>query len=120
MQLTESVPLQQHEVLCRGLRDYLGVRDAKVSDNDVLRPPGTLNHKGRPRGSESTPVEWLIRPTGDRIDPHKLAELLGIERAHPRPSVGTAESVWDDEAEEVPQLELRYSRGARRADAQHG
>ncbi len=76
--LTESVPAIQHEALCRGLGAYLGDADAKVKDNDVLRPPGTWNHKERARGGESTEVHWLIPPDGTKWDPEDLAAMLDI------------------------------------------
>jgi putative DNA primase/helicase len=60
--LTDPVPANQHRELCRALGNYLGDADAKISDNDVLRPPSTLNHKEAARGGFSTPVEWLVRP----------------------------------------------------------
>jgi hypothetical protein len=59
--LTEPVPAHWHRALCEGLRDYLG-GDDKIADNDLLRPPGTLNHKQVPKGGEPVPVEWLVRP----------------------------------------------------------
>lgn len=76
--LAEPVPLHQHTALCRALGAHLGHADAKVRPNDVLRPPGTLNHKGRARGGESSAVEWLIRPEGVRWDAARLAERLGV------------------------------------------
>jgi hypothetical protein len=60
--LTESVPLHQHEALCRGLGKFLGAVDAKIADNDVLRPPGTFNHKPTVTGGDPAPVEWIVRP----------------------------------------------------------
>jgi hypothetical protein len=59
--LAESVPAPQHEAMCRGLGVYLGGADpGKCSDNDVLRPPGTYNHKPRVRdGSPMALVRWL-------------------------------------------------------------
>jgi putative DNA primase/helicase len=76
--LAEPIPLHWHEALCRGLGTYLGHADAKIRPNDVLRPPGTLNHKSRARGHASSPVDWLIKPTGVRWDPAALAEHLGL------------------------------------------
>jgi putative DNA primase/helicase len=76
--LTESVPAHWHKVLCRGLADYLGGGDAKISANDVLRPPGTFNHKSAGNGGAPTPVEWRVRPPGVRADPQALARLLGV------------------------------------------
>ena len=44
--LSESVSVDQHEALCLALGEYIGGADpAKHSDNDLLRPPGTFNHK---------------------------------------------------------------------------
>jgi putative DNA primase/helicase len=78
--LTRSVPTIQHEALCRALGAHLGAKDSKIKDNDVLRPPGTYNHKARIRsaGGEPTPVEWLVRPDGAKWEPETLAEVLGI------------------------------------------
>ena len=45
MWLNRSVPPHQHEALCKGLAVYLGAKDPKFSDNDVLRPPGTNKKK---------------------------------------------------------------------------
>ena len=72
--LTEQVTMAQHEALCRGLGRYLGAKDAKISDNDVLRPPGTLNHK-----PGAGPVRWLVPPT-ERVPrtPDDLARQLGV------------------------------------------
>ena len=35
----------QHDILERGLVKRLGGDPGKISENDVLRPPGTFNHK---------------------------------------------------------------------------
>lgn len=71
--LTRSVTVQQHRALEEGLREYLG-GDDKITDNDLLRPVGTLNHKS----DEPSPVEWLIRPTDKRADPDAVASVLGV------------------------------------------
>jgi hypothetical protein len=79
--LTRSVPQPQHEILCRGLGAYIGGADrAKVSDNDYLRPPGTLNRKPTVDGGEPNPVTWMIGPhEAQPIDPEELAEILGVD-----------------------------------------
>lgn len=85
--LSVPVSAEHHELLCRGLGAHLGAVDAKVSDNDVLRPPGTFNHKADP----PTPVEWLVEPTGHVWEPAALAEALGVDLTRPRatrPAVG--------------------------------
>lgn len=88
--LAESVPAHWHKELCRGLGAYLGAVDAKISDNDVLRPPGTLNRKPAAAGiGEPAPVEWLVRPTGKTWDPEALAAVLGVnlpEQANAAPA----------------------------------
>ena len=42
--LKHVVTVDQHRVLCEGLRARLG-GDDKICDNDLLRPPGTFNFK---------------------------------------------------------------------------
>ncbi|MHA7663729.1 hypothetical protein [Mycolicibacterium sp. HS_4_1] len=79
--MTRPVPHHQHEQLCRALMAHFGAKDAKVSDNDVLRPPGTFNRKPTVGRGEALPVVWAVKPDGVRIDPEKLAGLLGIELA---------------------------------------
>jgi putative DNA primase/helicase len=60
-----SVPVStpQHEALCRAWARYLvGKADPKISDNDVLRPPGSVNRKSMLRGEAPSPVRWLVKP----------------------------------------------------------
>ena len=99
VQLAEKVPPHHHTALERALVAYLGGDPAKISDNDVLRPPGTVNRKPTVDGKEPAPVGWLIHPNGHRADPQKLATVLGAalpDRAPPPtvlPVIGTAETV---------------------------
>ena len=82
--LTDPVTAAHHEILCKALGGYLGGdADSKISDNDLMRPTGTWNHKPTVDGREPAAVEWLIRPEGQRIEPEALAKLLG---AHIGPS----------------------------------
>ncbi|MDV3130013.1 AAA family ATPase [Mycobacterium sp. 21AC1] len=73
--LAEPVTAAQHEVLCRALGGYLGAVDAKISDNDVLRAPETVNHK-----LGAGPVRWLVHPS-ERVPrtPGDLARQLGVK-----------------------------------------
>ncbi|OBG89903.1 MULTISPECIES: phage/plasmid primase, P4 family [unclassified Mycobacterium] len=87
--LAGPVPLYQHTALCRALGAHLGDADAKIKPNDMLRPPGTLNHKGQARGGQSAPVEWLIRPAGVRWDAAALADRLGVTLPDASPPGGT-------------------------------
>lgn len=69
---------KEHERLCRRLGAvFEGCDVAKCSDNDVLRPPGTLNHKPTLDGGEPTPVKWLVPFDGSRVDAGTLERLLG-------------------------------------------
>jgi hypothetical protein len=78
--LSESITSAQHDALSKALGAYLGNADvAKHSDNDLLRPPGTLNHKSAAAGGEPTPVVWLIKPTGSQVHPRALADMLGVD-----------------------------------------
>jgi hypothetical protein len=60
--LSESVIAPVHRALCRGLGSYLGAIDSKITDNDLLRPPGTFNYKPTLDGRDPAPVEWVVRP----------------------------------------------------------
>lgn len=63
--LAEAVTVDMHTTLCRAFGNYLGDADAKISDNDLLRLPGTLNHKPTVfDDADPAPVTWLIEPTG--------------------------------------------------------
>jgi putative DNA primase/helicase len=81
--LAENVAANNHLALTKALHGWLpaGVDTAKQSDNDYLRPPGTMNHKGRARGGESTAVRWHREPTGVRTQPAALAAHLGVTLA---------------------------------------
>ena len=45
VKLADDPGPERREALCRALADRLGSCDAKYSDNDLLRLPGTANHK---------------------------------------------------------------------------
>lgn len=77
--LTHAVTPAQHDALCRALGQHLGDSDAKFSDNDLLRPPGTLNYKPTLRDEPAAPVRFLIPPSGKRVNPFELAALLGVD-----------------------------------------
>ncbi len=79
--LTWPVTPEQHEALCRGLAAKLG-GDHKYADNDLLRPPGTLNRKSEVDGGEPSPVEAVWCSEG-RADPRELAAQLGVDLANP-------------------------------------
>jgi len=73
--LADAITVPQHSALCRALGAYLGGADSKIAPNDVLRPPGTYNHKTAP----PNPVVWLVQPNGHRADPAALAAQLGLD-----------------------------------------
>lgn len=51
----------------------------RSATNDLLRPPGTLNHKSAARGGGPTPVEPVLPHTVVKVDPSTLAKLLGVD-----------------------------------------
>lgn len=83
VRLSESVNVGAHEALCRALGQFVGGEHydpSKATDDNVLRPVGTLNHKPE-YGPEPRPVEWLIRPDAEGVRtwaPGELARLLGL------------------------------------------
>ncbi len=81
---SDSMTAAEHDVLCRALSGWLG-GDSKYSDNDVLRPVGTLNHKnssvgpGHPDAGAPLVVHWIRRPDGSApMTKSDLATALGI------------------------------------------
>ncbi|MFC5998279.1 AAA family ATPase [Quadrisphaera sp. GCM10027208] len=77
--LIEPVPAHVHTALCRALGEHLGAVDAKISDNDVLRPPGTMNYKPPTFGrGDPAPVTWLVEPSGVSWRAGDLAAALGV------------------------------------------
>jgi hypothetical protein len=90
VRLTYAVTAAQHGLLCRGLAEYLHA-DCKVSDNDLLRPAGTLNHKPAAAGGEPVLADWLVPSDGGWVDPRVLATVLevDIEHAEREPSSAT-------------------------------
>ncbi|WP_197502110.1 DNA-primase RepB domain-containing protein [Mycobacterium sp. E2733] len=84
--LTRPVSHHHHEQLCRGLSAYLGAIDSKISDNDMLRVPGTFNFKPTLAAHPPTPVNWLLPPPTARVDPEELAAAIGVELTEEPPS----------------------------------
>jgi Protein of unknown function (DUF3631) len=84
--LAWPVTPDQHEALCRALAAHLG-GDAKYSDNDLLRPPGTWNYKSKVDGTDPSPVTALWSNNG-RVDPRDVAGLLGVDLANPAATNG--------------------------------
>lgn len=80
VRLSGEVTAAEHEALCLALGQEVGGDHhdrSKIADNDVLRPPGTLNHKTTP----PRPVTWLVRPDDEQVrtwSPADLAEWLGV------------------------------------------
>ena len=107
--LAESVTSEEYDLLERGLADYLHA-DSKIAANDVLRPPGTLNHKPTAyhQSSDPSPVKFLIEPDGTRNDVYALALLLDVQLpsvSPPRNTGNCAAAVAADTAGSVFSLE---------------
>lgn len=73
--LNQAVEPKVWERLERALVDRLGA-DSKVADNDLLRLPGTVNHKAVTTGGEATPV--TLASVGQRVSPSVVADLLRV------------------------------------------
>lgn len=120
----DDLTVEWHEALCRGLAAKVGQADAKISDNDVLRLPGTWNHKHDP----PRPVAWIEHPTGAVGAPVELiASVLGVDFARParKPSAAgdnkhSGKAAVDDlDLEGLPppvRLALRTATGDRSED----
>jgi hypothetical protein len=100
LRLARSVDAATHTALCGALGRAVGGPywdESKCLDNDVLRPPGTLNHKhGR-----AAPVAWLIAPDDPSVrtwEPEELARALGV----PWPVPGDDDEVPSLDGEVVP------------------
>lgn len=129
VRMTESVSEHAHTALCRGLGQMIGGEHhdtGKVHDNDVLRPPGTLNHK---RPGDPRPVAWLIRPDDLTVrtwEPEALARELGVRWPVREPGEGlesdsrgaTAEAMGPtgEEREALEPVPLAEGLAARRVD----
>jgi hypothetical protein len=82
--LAREVPLPQYQSLQRGMRAYFD-GDNKISDNDLLRPVGSVNHKAVVLAGLDEPylVNWIVKPSGVRIDPEAVAAVLGVTLPSP-------------------------------------
>jgi hypothetical protein len=98
--LAEPVGGDELTVLNRALRDYLPPgADHKIQSNDVLRPPGTFNHKERARGGQPTRVEWALRPNGARVNVETVRHILGISAPTAgAPSASPSQAITRDTA----------------------
>jgi putative DNA primase/helicase len=79
VQLTRDVTLAQYQALQQGMRAYFN-GDNKISDNDLLRPVGSVNHKAVVlHGLDAPyPVEWIVKLSGVRMEPEAVAAVLGV------------------------------------------
>jgi hypothetical protein len=77
--LDRPVTPAEYQTLQQGMRAYFN-GDNKIADNDLLHPVGSFNHKAVVLDGldEPYPVEWVVKPTGSRIDPHAAAAVLGV------------------------------------------
>lgn len=81
VRLDRSVTADEHRALCRGLGGVVGGEahdTSKTGDADLLRIPGTLNHKN---AADPRPVSWLVRPDEGTTTwaPEDLARLLDVD-----------------------------------------
>jgi putative DNA primase/helicase len=83
-QLSRPVPLAQYQTLQQGMRAYLN-GDNKIADNDLLRPVGAVNYKAVVlQGLDAPyPVNWIVKPSGVRMEPEAVAAVLGVNLPGP-------------------------------------
>lgn len=116
VRLSESITSAQHDPVSKALGAYLGNADvAKHSDNDLLRPPGTFNHKSAAHGGEPTPVTWLVKPDGAVVDLHTLAARLDVDlnAAEKTKANGKARAASDHQPEDPKPFDMeRYPKVA--------
>jgi putative DNA primase/helicase len=92
--LAEPVTANVWAALMEAFHDWLpGGVDSKKAENDVLRPPGTRNHKGRARGGESVETIWMLRPTGSAMKADDLAAIFNVTlpQAAPQATIATGQ-----------------------------
>lgn len=109
--LSRDVTPGEYEALERGLVRFLGA-DNKIAANDVLRPPGTLNHKPvvmNGGGGQPAEVQWVLPPNGTRMAPETVAELLGVSLTEPsraeKPKRAKSRPAADARSEAVTDLD---------------
>jgi hypothetical protein len=89
--VTDPLDLANHEHLCRELGKWFEAEDPKVSDNDLMRLPGTFNFKplAYDRDAEPLPVTWAVHPPtggeyGRRIpSPTRVRQYMHIRKVRP-------------------------------------
>lgn len=130
VRLSRDVTSEEHRTLCKALGQHVGgpYADAgKINDNDVLRVPGTLNHKTTP----PRPVSWLGHPDDARTwEPEELAQKLGVnlaadaepERNEPRTVSEPApqQTPGADDAQHVARRVERLIQSVRDAEEENG
>ena len=79
VRLARDVTLAQYQALQQGVRGYFS-GDNKICDNDLLRPVGSVNYKAVVlKGMDQPyPVEWVVKPSGVRMEPEAVAAVLGV------------------------------------------
>jgi hypothetical protein len=102
----EVLDLPNHQHLCRVVGDWFHATDPKISDNDMMRLPGTWNFKPRAYDPHAAPlpVSWAVHPPEDRPDATRLRQYLRTRKVGPGGSgtAGPAKAVCG-EAESSPQ-----------------
>lgn len=113
--LTDPLDLPNHEHLCRAVGDWFGAKDPKISDNDVMRLPGTWNFKPLAYDSkaEPLPVNWAVHPQNgyNRPSPTRLRQYMHIRKVDPsaeRPRKSGSPGAWRDEPTEQVDLSARH------------
>ena len=115
VRLDESLTVEQHGHLCRALGEWFHADDHKISDNDLMRLPGTWNFKPRAYDPDADPlpVTWAVPPVR-RAAVNGLCQHMGVSK---NPSVlrAVGTGTGHDASREPVDLTKRQFRKVREA-----
>lgn len=84
VRLDDPLTVEQHSHLCRALGDWFDADDHKISDNDLMRLPGTWNFKPRANDPDADPlpVTWAV-PPARRAAVNRLCQYMQTSKNPP-------------------------------------
>ena len=100
--LSAAVTEEQRRALCIAVRERFD-GDDKIADNDVLRPPCTLNHKAAARGGTATEVRLVEPLPAMGVKPHVLAAELEVDLSNISLNGSSADKQAPGDAGEDPE-----------------
>lgn len=100
VELDRSISVSQYEQLGEALVTYLDADRSKIRDNDLLRIPGTNNHKPAPKGG---PVS-IDRPyeKARAWSPERLAQILPVKAIEEKAAAITSGAIKPEGIDILP------------------